>query len=249
MPTLTLNDRDHDLLSVIMNENYEDVNDSRTRQLGAGTALSPDSIMGTMPKADRLLKEGILWKLTSKYEWKPLRAGLTTAGLFLARPGEDVIRDLVPLYEIVDVRTRRDLPGEDARILESNLVSSSTDNRDSAHANIETDLFILQIRTIENGYNSGRTYYFNARAEDACNEWLQLLRTEADRAVLRKQAGPNLFRWLRYRLRRFYNSGPFQYFVAVLIFSSFVVNIIQSEVGAAKTKSSLMSTVAFKFTF
>jgi hypothetical protein len=44
-----------------------------------------------------------------------------------------------------------------------------------------------------------------------------------------EQAGPGRFRRLRYRLRRLYHSTPVQSAVAVLIFFSFIVNIIQTE--------------------
>ncbi len=162
-----------------------------------------------------------------------MRAALTITGLYLARESEDVLRDMIPLYEIVDVRKRRDMPGEDARLRHSNLGAAATENGAAVIATEDGDLFIVQIRTVENGYNSGRTYYFNTRAEDACNEWVQLLRTEADRAMLRKQAGPSLLRKLRYRLLRLYESNTFQYLVAVLIFFSFLVNIVQTEVSGA----------------
>jgi hypothetical protein len=49
----------------------------------------------------------------------------------------------------------------------------------------QADLFIVRLRAVEHGYGSGSTCCFNARAEGACNEWVHLLRTEADRAMIK----------------------------------------------------------------
>jgi hypothetical protein len=188
--------------------------------------ISPDFMMGKMPKADRVLKQGTLWKLTSKYSWKPMQAVLTTSGLFLARPGEDILRDLIPLYEVVDIRKRRDLPGEEGR--KKNSIDDRLERKIICD---NSDLHILQIRTMEDGYNSGRTYYLNTRFEDACNEWLGVLRIETDKAILMKQAGPKVLTRVRYYIRKWYRLNAVQCFVALLIFASFLVTIIQTEMA------------------
>ena len=90
-------------------------------------------------------------------------------------------------------------------------------------------IHVIQLRTIENGYNSGRTYYFKADTEEACNEWISRLRAVSDNAVMLKLAGPSTFRRTRYRIRKFYESSMVQTFVAMLIFTSFLVNILQTE--------------------
>jgi hypothetical protein len=66
--------------------------------------------MGTMPKEDKILKRDILKKFSNSNEWKPMQVVLTKIGLYLARPGEDLLRDLIPLYEITDVKRRKDIP-------------------------------------------------------------------------------------------------------------------------------------------
>jgi hypothetical protein len=66
--------------------------------------VSSASLMGTMPKAVKVLKQETFSKLTSSYEWKPMTIALTSAGLFFSRPGEDILRDFIPIAEIVDVK-------------------------------------------------------------------------------------------------------------------------------------------------
>ena len=57
--------------------------------------ISPDSLMGRMPKSDKVLKCDVLKKLSMSYEWKAIQLALTSAGLYMARPGEDLLRDLI----------------------------------------------------------------------------------------------------------------------------------------------------------
>jgi hypothetical protein len=115
---------------------------------------------------------------------------------------------------------------------------------DTASEVVESEHFIIQVRTIENGYNSGRTYFFDARSVELCNEWLHLLRKESDHAVVLMQAGPSHFQKLRFRLRRFYRSVFVQSTVAFLIFLCFIINILQTEM-AGSGNSSDSSDAAF----
>jgi hypothetical protein len=172
-------DRDKDLLAVIRNEDTD-------RSAKYSDRISLATMMGTMPKADRILKSGLLWKLTSKFEWKPLQVALTTAGLFMAREDEETLRDMIPLYEIVEVARRRDIPGDAARKLHANLNGDREPSSSLEEGG--ADRFLVQLRTVADGYNSGRTYYLDARSEAACADWFQLLRATADRARLLKQA-------------------------------------------------------------
>jgi hypothetical protein len=242
-------DRDDELLEAITHEpSYDQLGREFTLRDGPLT-ISSEALMGTMPKADRIIKKAILWKLTSTHEWKPMQVALTKAGLFLARPDEEHLRDLIPLYEIRDVKKKANDPSKYAtkRRMDS-LGANSEENQspkigalrnmkmtaliDSASEAVEGEHFIIQIRTVDNGYNSGRTYFFDARSVDSCNVWLQLLRKEVDLAVIHKQAGPSRFQKLRFRLRRFYRSIYVQSIVAILIFLCFIVNIMQTEMAA-----------------
>jgi hypothetical protein len=224
--------------------------------------VSSAVLMGNMPKPDKILKHGTLAKLTSTYEWKPMSIALTSAGLFFARPGEDVLRDLIPLFEIVDVKKRNDIPGEaipgstlaspDRDAIQSGRQGSTRNLRISTlmEQELAEPMHLIQLRSLENGYNSGRTYYLRAESDDACNDWLQHLRTASEHAVMLKSAGPSLLRRMRYRLRRFYHSWSVQGVVAFLIFSSFVIEIAQAELaGAADSPVFAAFEVAFTVIF
>ena len=159
------------------------------------------------------------------------------------------MRDLVPLYEVVEVKRRDDIPGESSSKSKEGPGSSIERRKAAPTGSLRTMRFsslmeespepihVIQLRTIENGYNSGRTYYFKADSEEACGDWVARLRSETDRAVMLKQAGPSLFRRVRYRVRRFYAGVPFQGFVAVLIFSSFLVNIVRRSCSGPRPPS------------
>ena len=212
-------DRDAELLAVITCEELEAngplSNGPRAnRKLTDGpVVISSDVLMGKMPKADKILKNGNIWRLTSYYEWKPMHIALTTAGLFFSRPGQDALRDLIPLYEIVDVKKRGEAPGADSRnnsggVSDFSRATSKASSINSSKRNIKIStlledqgtvpMHIIQVRTIENGYNSGRTYYLRTDSPDTCQDWVQQLRTASDRAVMLKKAGPSLFRRIRF---------------------------------------------------
>ena len=239
-------DRDDELQAAIRNGELKQPEPIRDVHLSDGPVhISHDTLMGKMPKADKVLKKGDLLKLTSSYEWKSVTAALTSVGLFLSRPGEEVLRDLVPLYEIIEVKKRSDVPGNNSeKHKEGEEHSNETHNAatssframriSSLMQETAEPMHIIQIRTVEKGYNSGRTYYFKAESDEVCNEWITRLRAESDHAIMLKQAGPSIFRRMRYRLRKLYASMPVQGLVAVLIFASFLANIVQTELLGAQ---------------
>ena len=239
-----LEDRDDELQAAIRDAGLKTVKQSRDSHLVDGPVhISHDTLMGKMPKSDKVLKKGEMLKLTSSYDWKPVTVALTTVGLFLSRVGEDVLRDLIPLYEVIEVKKRSDMPGEIADHQKHETGKPKEAKSKQAHVSSHShrisfvegsqdtvkSLHIIQIRTIEGGYNSGRTYYFNAESDEVCSDWIGWLRSESDRATILKLAGPNIFRRMRYRLCQIYESFLVQSAVAVLIFASFLVNIIQTE--------------------
>jgi hypothetical protein len=199
--------------------------------------ISADSLMGKMPNADSILKKDELMKLTSSLEWKPMQVALTAAGIFMSRPDEDLVRDLIPLCDILEVRKRDMVPGTtstDKRAEPAPACQGSFRNRRlstlvDSDEKLQPDLYMLQILTIENGYNSGRTYNLNAQSEEMCSSWIQAIRLASDKAILLQKAGPGLFQRSRYRLGQFYRSITAQSIVAGLISCGFLINILQTE--------------------
>lgn len=74
----------------------------------------------------------------------------------------------------------------------------------------------LQIMTIPDGYNSGRTYYIRAKSENLCRkmtlELNKLSNAAKERAVVKSR-----FQAAQLGTRRIYNSASFQMFTALLI--------------------------------
>jgi hypothetical protein len=256
-------DRDEELMASI--QKIDEYESHPPAHLTDGpVSTSPSVLMGKMPRPDKILKSGILGKLTSEYEWKEMTTALTSAGLFFARPGSDVLRDLIPLYDVVDVKKRNDVPGDgDAaklggqldgpkvkRGISARTFRKATMTSEGEHEAKSSSLHIIQLRTTDDGYNSGRTYYLRADSDASCNEWCNQLRSAVNQAVLIRDAGPSLFRRAKHHVYRFYHSFMVQSCVAALIFCSFLINIAQTELDGSDSDAAfnvleILFTVAF----
>ena len=89
------------------------------------------------------------------------------------------------------------------------------------------DLHVIQIHTLDGGYNSGRTIHLRTATDAGCDEWISLLRAACARAARRGSPGP--LASLQRRVRALYNHTAFQAAVASLIFACFLVNVVQME--------------------
>jgi hypothetical protein len=168
------------------------------------TDICADALLGKVPRDEKILRIDIFERLTSKYEWKATRMILTAGILYMTRPDEDIVRDLIPLSEVVCLKRMHDSAEDDAE--DDNVLAQSgvmrnvqlTSLLDGSAQRAHT----FQLQTIEDGFNSGRTYYFAAQSEEVCAVWEAAIHTTAGRAARRKQAGPNILARLRLHLRR-----------------------------------------------
>ena len=202
--------------------------------------VSADVLLGTMPKADAAIKDQILEKLTSKHEWKPMRIVLTDRTLYLARHDEEILRDLIPLMEITKVLKSVHIDKTISHDRSADLTKSSLLASRSLHATSigalfdsqsEGDLFVMEIHTVEGGYNSGRSYHFRIPSEADCDAWIAAVRAACSHAAL--HGGPTRLAVLRGRMRALYQHDALQAAVAVLIFSCFLANVAQTELLSA----------------
>lgn len=152
-------DRDDELLAAMQHEDRESMG---LKPANGPLVISTDALMGKMPKADRILRQNVLLKLTSTFEWKPMDVALTTVGLFMARPNEGLLRDLIPLYEIVEVRKRHDI--SDYELPQQQDSKTLTPQKQASMRNIKmsnllempesiTVRHIVQVRTVDGGYS------------------------------------------------------------------------------------------------
>jgi hypothetical protein len=225
MSTSTLN-------NVEIDDTKKDGSVARTTYSYFPMDISAESLIGKFPKSEDIVMDDVLGKLTSQYTWKPMRLILTASDLLFCRPSEDILRDSVPLHEILDIKKRSDMPGKNTGAEIPND-SSNILARNSFATFFEEEaagqLHIVQIRTVEDGQNSGRTYYLNCETAEACSAWTRALQAGADEAELAHHAGPSLLIRARRHVRRLYNHDATQFLVGGLILVSFAVNIAQAE--------------------
>ncbi len=89
-------------------------------------------------------------------------------------------------------------------------------NRNNVNEDPFVCLNIVQISTLEQGFNSGRTYYLKAESKEECDSISAELGCKACSAR-RKAEGKSRFIRSQDSVRKFYSSKPFQILSAVLI--------------------------------
>jgi hypothetical protein len=76
---------------------------------------------------------------------------------------------------------------------------------------------VMQIKTDPDGHNSGRTYYLRAKESDDVGQLITRLSSLA-KSARKKSENKSRFERNQLTVRRVYNSRPFQYMMAALIF-------------------------------
>ena len=157
-----------------------------------------------------------------------------------SQQGKDVLIDIIPLAEVHSVRDingpgqwadlwnpKRDNTPLSTQNTNASILQSETEGPAPGSAfNASTPVFsnsrsgqfqdALILETVPDGYNSGRTYHLRAGSQERCREVVASLKARAAAARRRIHARDRLRRG-RERLRRLYDSRPFQYAVAALI--------------------------------
>ena len=114
-------------------------------------------------------------------------------------------------------QSEKDLSSGSAKYTRS---ASSFNHSEAASAALEGRGYLntLQIQTIEDGFNSGRTYYLRASSENVCKNTVRELTSLSIKARLSAQSRS---KWMKYQLRvcTVYNSLPFQTIVCLTIFT------------------------------
>ena len=117
--------------------------------------------------------------------------------MYFVQLDDDIIIDQIPLAEINRVQ------GMEAT------------NKEGDEAKDENQLLI---ETHPEGYNSGRTYYFQAESKSSCQDIIKKLLQHSAAAYERAHV-QSVFHQAQLRVLRVYRSAVFQRFVAVLIIS------------------------------
>lgn len=104
------------------------------------------------------------------------------------------------------------------KLLDSESISRFNEKKETKISDSNKTKFMhaLQISTVDDGYNSGRSYYFKAQSDELCQEIVSSLQIIAKAARKRAQAW-SWFRRAQSKVRRVNDSTPFQLGVAFLI--------------------------------
>ena len=182
--------------------------------------ISAATLIGTMPKKEDIVRDGILGKINSRFEWKTVRVALSEISINFANPGDDALRDMIPLIEIKDIQSRKGIP---AALLQTPTAPISVNEA------VDDTMHVIEISTIDGGYNCGRVCFLRAENSEDCRQWKRCIASMADKAAMRARSGNACLRRAQRSLRRFYKSAWFQGFVAIVIILGFVINIVQTE--------------------
>ncbi len=154
----------------------------------------------------------------------------TKEKLFFALIGEDLIRDQIPLHEINKIEVMRepkDLEKLLSRAGQSGRQSAFGSRRPSASSTLKksdheddfpalTTFRVLQIGTIDGGYNAGRTYYLQTDPPEKASELAQNLKKYVE-AARKRVNGHSQFKEMQGKAQRIHDSTPFQALSALLI--------------------------------
>ena len=207
-------------------------------KLGLSFSFEPEK----MPLDEDITTDVECWKLTSAYKWKPIRLLLTPTMLAMSNPhvesgGDMLLKDSIPLEEIASVQWRRTIP--ERLELSSHLKFDSYEGsqvlrQDDAMDETEK-LYIIQIRTVPGGHNSGRDYFFRTDAEQEGVNLISLVKSSTLKAMEAKTKRENdkigKLRVLQQRLRGRYENPWTERVTALIIMLNFAVCIAQAQMN------------------
>jgi hypothetical protein len=162
--------------------------------------------------------------------WKQRSILWTTDTLYFYQDADNYPVDLVLLYQIESVTAIRAIHNEEnlddgsnrsllfkSRGSVSKLAEYPT-SRSPSDSNADLSHFdsLIQIQTASDGHNFGRTYYIYCPSEHQRQKIVDDLSKVSKQAAARKLA-VSKFIGSQAAVRSFYDSGPFQIFVGVLI--------------------------------
>ncbi|EKX52527.1 hypothetical protein GUITHDRAFT_101696 [Guillardia theta CCMP2712] len=193
-----------------------------------------------------VVKSGSVWKLCSggRHDWQERTLVVTTTHLYLAKQGNKSARDVVPLHEIVNVRTAlkvdQSVSLAGAKLASTLAFMSTNSDVDAANGRQSTrqsgnkglsedDCF--WITTSEEGSNAGRTIVLRVENKEKAEEWMNFIRQASKAAASKKERETkSTLKLIRDKSARMYHSKLFQGVVASVIALNFILNIAEAQV-------------------
>ncbi len=138
---------------------------------------------------------------------------------------EEQVIDAIPLFEVEDISCEQrgsdsgnmdDAQGHKKSDLEKRSMQRAKSTMMIGDSNNVKFKNSFKIRTLIDGYNSGRTYYLKASSDEKCADIVKQLSQSAKAAKKAKEAKTR-FERSQERVRDIYHSAPCQSFVACMI--------------------------------
>ena len=143
--------------------------------------------------------------------------------MYFCLPDEDLVRDSIPLEEIIAVEVMGN--GKQVQISERKFESAPSlhGNREASLVNHlhQNDATVTShesflIRTVENGYNSGRTYYIKLHTKDELDSSISMIKALVNSARKKAEVASR-FNTAKLIARAVYESTTFQVLSGFLI--------------------------------
>jgi hypothetical protein len=141
--------------------------------------------------------------------WNPRRLILTNEIIAFAKTNEDMLFDAIPLTDVIGIELMQGV-GQKGKVKLQRSFSEITVE------NVIDFNNAFQIRTKQDGYNSGRKYIVQADSDATLSSLTIVIPNFSKAAVLRADARP-MWRRMQERVRALYSSSPFQGIASFLI--------------------------------
>eukprot|EP00960_Hanusia_phi_P031848 749499-Hanusia_phi.AAC.5 len=193
---------------------------------------SPD-----MPNSHLCIKEDTLDMCVGQV-WKERRVALTSQFIAFTFPRGEKQADNIPLHEIAQVSRCKaeDLPQDDEIHQRREIEYYDTNSRKikrslSMPSNEHLLRSEFKVSTIQDGFNSGRSYVLRASTEADCEDWIVLI-TNAMMAAKAKWVKANKFVRMKNQTSRIYKSSEFQMTMIVVIVTNFAFTVTELQILA-----------------
>ena len=161
--------------------------------------------------------------------WHDRRVSATKDAIFFSRTnekeGEEQVIDAIPFFEIEEIgpgHVENQIGADDGRLSQKRSEIDKKGHSAARQSNMVADSTKVkfrnsfQIRTLIDGYNSGRSYYLKAASAEECTEIMNKLKALANTAKKLKEAKTR-FQESQERIRVVYHSTAVQGVVAAMI--------------------------------
>eukprot|EP00291_Cryptomonas_curvata_P012215 CAMPEP_0172202658 /NCGR_PEP_ID=MMETSP1050-20130122/30796_1 /TAXON_ID=233186 /ORGANISM="Cryptomonas curvata, Strain CCAP979/52" /LENGTH=244 /DNA_ID=CAMNT_0012880677 /DNA_START=80 /DNA_END=810 /DNA_ORIENTATION=- len=229
-------------MALRMGQSFSIKRSDSTNQLLKNTELPPEKDWEADHSLSMLMLDGT---------WQSRQMVWTKALIYFIRTADKAVVDTIPLNEIVSVASiNKNLKRK--RTLSMISISSSIENtsvqepgkiqKDSESSSILGKLqrapssdpsdAIIQIKTIPEGFNSGRTYHLQADSEEQGSAIASQLE-KISKDVKHHAEAKSRFQKSQEKVKAIYCSLPFQTTIAILIISNFIINAAEAQLAGA----------------